>query len=48
MRGRTIKIGRGTQVLGMVYFVDNIEVDDKAILANKPIKITEEELYYKK
>ncbi|MFX1594164.1 MAG: hypothetical protein ACFFCL_15850 [Promethearchaeota archaeon] len=46
VKGRDVRIGRGTEVLGTVYYVDTIDVHDKAILANKPIQIKEEDLHY--
>ncbi|MFX1567410.1 MAG: hypothetical protein ACFFCV_03480 [Promethearchaeota archaeon] len=44
VRGRTVIIGKGTEIKGMVYYVENIEVHDKATLANEPIHITERDL----
>ncbi|MFX1343766.1 MAG: hypothetical protein ACFFAI_01575 [Promethearchaeota archaeon] len=44
IKGKDIKIGRGSEILGIVYYVDKIEVDKKAKLANEPIQIKEEEL----
>ncbi|GAI68605.1 unnamed protein product, partial [marine sediment metagenome] len=41
VKGRNVKIGRRTEITGKVYYVDNIEVDDKATLAHIPIQITE-------
>ncbi len=45
VKGRDVVIGRGTEVLGTVYYVDTIEVHDKATLANDAIKISEEDLH---
>ena len=39
VRGRDVKIGNGTEVAGVIYYVDNIEVHQKATLANEPIQI---------
>ncbi|MHA1916126.1 MAG: hypothetical protein ACW986_17125 [Promethearchaeota archaeon] len=44
VRGKTVKIGLGTEILGNVYYVDIIEVDKKAKLAHEPIKINLDEL----
>lgn len=44
IKGKDVKIGRGSEVYGSVYYVDKIEVDKKAKLANDPIQITLEEL----
>jgi cytoskeletal protein CcmA (bactofilin family) len=41
VRGRDVKIGRKTEVIGKVYYIDNIEIDPKANLSNTPIQITE-------
>jgi cytoskeletal protein CcmA (bactofilin family) len=41
---KDIIIGRGSEILGTVYYVDNIETDKKAKLANEPIKIELDEL----
>jgi cytoskeletal protein CcmA (bactofilin family) len=45
VKGRDVIIGRGTEISGTVYYVDTIEVDDKATLAHEPIQIPEEELH---
>jgi cytoskeletal protein CcmA (bactofilin family) len=45
VKGRDVVIGRGTEVLGIVYYVDTIEVHEKAVLAHEPVKISEEELH---
>ncbi|MFW9828756.1 MAG: hypothetical protein ACFFEY_14280 [Candidatus Thorarchaeota archaeon] len=44
VKGRDIKIGRGSQVIGNVYYVKNIEVDKKVKLNNEPLQIKEDEL----
>jgi cytoskeletal protein CcmA (bactofilin family) len=44
VKGLTVKIGRGSEIIGIVYYVDEIEVSKKTILANEPIKISREEL----
>jgi cytoskeletal protein CcmA (bactofilin family) len=41
VKGRSVKIGKRTDISGKVYYVDIIEVDDKATLAHAPIQITE-------
>jgi len=41
VRGRNVKIGKKTEILGKVYYIDNIEVDPKAVLAHEPIQISE-------
>ena len=41
VRGRNVKMGRKTEIIGKVYYIDNIEIDPKAILAHKPIQISE-------
>jgi len=41
VKGRNVKIGKRTKVLGKVYCIDNIEVHVKATLAHEPIQITE-------
>ncbi|MFW9827102.1 MAG: hypothetical protein ACFFEY_05710 [Candidatus Thorarchaeota archaeon] len=45
VKGRDVYIGKGTEITGTVYYVDTIEIHDKAILANQPIQISEEELH---
>ncbi|GAH14479.1 unnamed protein product, partial [marine sediment metagenome] len=37
VKGRNVKIGRRTDISGKIYYVDSIEVDDKATLAHAPI-----------
>jgi len=44
IKGRNVKIGRGSEIFGNVYYVENIEIDEKAKLANEPIQIKLEEL----
>jgi len=44
VKGRDVKIDKGTEVKGTVYYVDNIEVDQKTKLNNEPIQINAEEL----
>ncbi len=46
VKGRDVIIGRNTEVLGTVYYVNRIDVQDKTILANKPIQIKEEDLHF--
>lgn len=40
VRGRNVKIGRATEVVGTVYYIDSIEIDPKATLINKPVQIS--------
>ncbi len=44
IKGRNVTIGQGSEILGTVYYVDNIEIDKKAKLANEPTQINLEEL----
>ncbi|MHA2391681.1 MAG: hypothetical protein ACXAEX_06905 [Promethearchaeota archaeon] len=44
VKGKTVNIGRGSEIFGDVYYVDNIEIDKKAKLAKEPIQIKIEEL----
>jgi len=44
IKGRTVKIGPGSEILGIVYYVDNVDIDKKAKLANEPTQITSDEL----
>jgi cytoskeletal protein CcmA (bactofilin family) len=44
IKGRDVKIGERSDIEGIVYYVDNLDVHKKAILRNKPIKIKLEEL----
>jgi len=44
VKGRDVIIGRGTEVSGTVYYVDNIEIHKQATLSNDAIQITAEEL----
>lgn len=44
IKGRNVKIGQGSEILGNVYYVENIEVNEKTKLANEPIQIKLEEL----
>ena len=41
VRGRNVKIGRRTEIMGKVYYIDSIEIDPKAILTHEPIQISE-------
>jgi len=47
VQGRNVIIGKGTEILGKVYYVDSIEVHKKATLASEPIQISSEDLQYK-
>ncbi len=40
VRGRDVKIGRATEVVGTVYYIESIEIDPKAKLANDPVQIS--------
>lgn len=44
VRGRNVKIGRKTEILGAVYYIDSIEVHKQATLANDPIQIKVDEI----
>ena len=39
IEGRDVKIGKGTEVLGTIYYLNSIEIHPRAILAKKPIKV---------
>jgi cytoskeletal protein CcmA (bactofilin family) len=41
VRGRNVKIGRKTEVIGHVYYIDTVDVDPKATLDHVPIQISE-------
>ncbi len=41
VRGRYVKIGKRTEITGKVYYIDTIEIDAKANLAQAPIQISE-------
>lgn len=44
VKGKYIVIGKGSEILGTVYYVKNIEVDKKVKLANETIQINLDEL----
>lgn len=44
IKGRNVKIGERSDIEGIVYYVDNLDVHKRAFLRNKPIKIKLEEL----
>ena len=44
IRCRSALIGKDVQVDGTIYYVDDCIIDEKAIIKNEPIKISEEEL----
>jgi len=44
VKGRDVIVGRNTEILGQVYYVDNIEINEKSILNHDPIQISSEEL----
>ncbi len=39
IKGKEVAIGQGSEILGNIYYVDNIEIDKKAKLANEPTQI---------
>lgn len=39
IKGRIVRVGKGSEIIGTVYYVNNIEIHKKAKLANKPIQI---------
>lgn len=41
VRGRNVKIGKRSEILGKVYYIDTIEIDKKAILTHEPLQISE-------
>ena len=44
IKGKAVTIGPGSEILGTVYYVDNVEIDKKAKLANEPTQIKLDEL----
>lgn len=40
VKGRIVKIGRDTEVMGTVYYVDKIEIDEKSILTHGAVQIS--------
>ena len=44
IKGKVVTIGQGSEILGTVYYVDNIEIDKKAKLTNESIQIKLDEL----
>jgi cytoskeletal protein CcmA (bactofilin family) len=44
VRGRNVKIGRNTEILGKVYYIDTIEINEKSILKYDPIQISVDKL----
>ena len=44
IKGRIVRIGKGTEILGTVYYVKSIEIHKKAKLMNKPVQIKVNEL----
>ncbi len=44
VRGYDVNIGRGTEVLGIVYYINDIQVHEKAILAHKAVNVKIENL----
>jgi len=47
VRGRDVRIGGGTEILGTVYYIDSIEIHKQATLTNEPIQIEVEKKQYK-
>ena len=41
VRGRNVKIGRKTEIMGKIYYIDTIDVDLKATISHNPIQISE-------
>ena len=44
IKGKDVTIGKGSEILGTIYYVDKIEVDKKVKLANEPTQIKLDEL----
>ncbi|MHA2283145.1 MAG: hypothetical protein ACXAC5_20070 [Promethearchaeota archaeon] len=44
VKGRIVIIGRNTEILGQVYYVDDIKISEKVKLNHDPIQISAEEL----
>lgn len=44
IKGKEVTIGQGSEILGNIYYVDTIEIDKKAKLANEPTQIKLDEL----
>ncbi|UCD00649.1 MAG: hypothetical protein JSV23_07090 [Promethearchaeota archaeon] len=44
IKGKNVKIGRGSEILGNVYYVEKIEINEKTKLSNEPIQIELDEL----
>lgn len=44
VRGYDVNIGPGTEVLGIIYYINDIYIHEKAILAHKPVKVNVENL----
>lgn len=42
VKGRDVKLGNGTEVVGAVYYIDSIEVSSRVTLAKQPIQIKDE------
>jgi cytoskeletal protein CcmA (bactofilin family) len=45
VKARNVKLGKGTEISGTVYYVNSIVIDKKAKLANEPVQITAEEMH---
>jgi cytoskeletal protein CcmA (bactofilin family) len=44
VKARDVTIGKGSEVLGTIYYVDNVDIDKKVKISNEPIQIKIEEL----
>ena len=44
VRGRDVIIGRNTEIIGKVYYIDTIDVNEKCILNHEPVQISREVL----
>ncbi|MHA2035206.1 MAG: hypothetical protein ACW972_09180 [Promethearchaeota archaeon] len=44
IKARDVTIGKGSEVLGTVFYINNIDIDKKVKMANEPIQINEEDL----
>ncbi len=44
VRGRDVKIGRATEIVGTVYYINSIEIDPKINLANEPVQISVDDI----
>jgi len=44
VKGRDVIVGRNTEILGKIYYVDNLEINENSKLNHDPIQISAEEL----